>query len=171
MHLQEDLPDYLNGLEKLERNVEEYRKDVEEFIDSKIPELVTNYLRQNLSMLTISNNRTEVEPMNSISLPRLLSWLNDYWLHGRDFDVHYYDNNFNYQGTNIATIPAELETRLRAMTTALQNHFEINSEIRTLRVRGEKLVERAEVLSTDINNAIVFPIDRKTYSTKCRGCP
>jgi hypothetical protein len=44
MHLKDDLPDYLNGLTKLEDDVKEHNTDVVRFIDCEIPKLVTNYL-------------------------------------------------------------------------------------------------------------------------------
>jgi hypothetical protein len=171
MHIKIDLPDYFNGLAKLERNVGEYNTDLEKFIDHEIPELATNYLQENLSELAISTHKTEVEPMNSISLPRLLSWLIDYWLRGREFDIHYLDGNFNYQWTNIATVPNGLETNLREMTIRLQNHSEILSQIKGLRERGNMLVNRVEGLRTEVQNTIVFHIERKTYNTRCKECP
>jgi len=158
-------------LAKLERNVGEYNANVDWFIDHRISELVTNYLHDNLSELAISNHRTETEPLNSISLPRLLSWLNDYWIRGREFDVHYADGNFSYKGTNIATIPNELEARLREMTTELQNHFEIKLQIGTLQKRSKELIERAEGLYIEMQNTIIFPIERKSYKTTCKECP
>jgi hypothetical protein len=109
--------------------------------------------------------------MNSISLYRLLSHLKEYWLLGSEFDIQYKDGNFNYQRDNIATIPDALEIKLRRMTSDLQNHYEITSEIHALKTSRDMLIKRAEELGTDIRNKIVFHIERKSYKTTCRECP
>jgi hypothetical protein len=171
MHLSDDMPDYLNGLAKLQCDVEKYNTYVEEFVEQTLRKLVECYLKQNLKELAISNRIGEVEPMNSISLYRLLSRLKEYWLLGREFDVHYKDGNFNYQWENIATISDSLEIKLRRMTSDLQNQYDITSEIEALKTRRDKLIKRAEELGTDIHNKMIFHIERKTYKTKCRECP
>jgi hypothetical protein len=57
------------------------------------------------------------------------------------------------------------------MTTELQNHFEIKSEIKAFQERREKLVQRADELHAQVQNTIVFPIERKSYKTTCKECP
>jgi hypothetical protein len=172
-HLAIDLPNYLLELDILEGSVTKLNKDVDKFFHRTVSDKVKNYLMQQMTALSISYERADIVPMNSISLPRLISFLTEHWLSVRDFDINYDDanGNFSLDHTNIATIPQELEAGLRDAVEQLKGHYEINSDIAGLRKSAENLINKSDELAKQIRNNILVPIEKEEYNTVCDECP
>jgi len=172
-HLTQDLPSYQAELEILEKYVTKFNDDVDKFFHKTNSDRVKNYLMQNMTSLSISFERANIVPMNSISLPCLISFLTEHWLSIRDFDINYDDANgyFSLDHTVIATIPKELEAKLRTVIEELKGHWEINSDISALRESANNLIDKSRELAKDIKNNIIVPIEKEEYNTVCDECP
>jgi hypothetical protein len=110
-------------LDILEGSVTKLNKDVDKFFHRTVSDKVKNYLMQQMTALSISYERADIVPMNSISLPRLISFLTEHWLSVRDFDINYDDanGNFSLDHTNIATIPTGVRSRIKRCSRTIES--------------------------------------------------
>lgn len=130
-------------------------------------------MTQKITTLSISHETANVVSMNSVSLPRLLSFLIEHWLSIRGFDINYNDvnGNFSLDHTNIATIPYKLEARLREAVEELKGHLEILSHISAFTESANNLINKSHELAKQVNVNIIVPIEKEQYNTVCDECP
>jgi hypothetical protein len=172
LHWEQDLKDIGIDPEVIEAQVNGLNKDVEMFFTSQIREPVIAAITTG-GIFTAFESRTDVPPLNHISIPSVIKELQSDWIENTRVNQRYEEVTHHYilgGGQIIATIEPQDETRLKDIINDLRSNSSIRRTIQGFSQRKDTILDDVKKLNSEINKRIVNQIRKKLYKTTCSKC-
>jgi hypothetical protein len=178
-HFKVDLVPRITQPEELSSKINQYNKDVDEFLNQTIPYKIKQTFGE-IPRIIMSTNVNDL-PEHAILLPFMIEYLRKYWLSDGKNDMGtIYANGVLSEGQGIralARISPDVNSMITAKIMVLKADRQIMSILngsftnKGLRSRRTDLILAAENLADYVEKNISYKIQIREYATVCIRCP